>query len=75
MQKISLLRAVLSNPDILFLDESTSNLDEKSKDKVTKILKNLECEIVNCTHSPSDFIFDEIIKVEKVNDRSIVSIN
>ena len=75
MQKISLLRAVLSNPDILFLDESTSNLDEKSKDKVTKILKNLECTIVNCTHSPSDFIFDEIIKVEKVNDRSIVSIN
>ena len=40
MQKISLLRAVLSNPDILFLDESTSNLDEKSKDKVTKILKS-----------------------------------
>ena len=45
MQKISLLRAVLSNPDILFLDESTSNLDEKSKDKVTKILKILNAQL------------------------------
>ena len=72
MQKISLLRAVLSNPDILFLDESTSNLDEKSKDKVAKILQNLKCTIVNCTHNPNDFIFDEVLEVKKVNEKSVV---
>ena len=32
MQKISFIRAFLLNIDILFLDESTSNLDESTKE-------------------------------------------
>lgn len=35
-QRISLARALYSNPDILLLDEITSNIDEKS----TKIIFN-----------------------------------
>lgn len=73
MQKISFLRAILSNPDILFLDESTSNLDEKSKEKIAKILTNLKCTIVNCTHNPNDFKFDDVLEVKKLNDKSFVN--
>ena len=38
MQKISFIRAILLNPNVLFLDEATSNLDLNSK-KVFDILK------------------------------------
>ena len=39
MQKLSFIRAILLKPDILFLDESTSNLDKKAS---STLEKNLE---------------------------------
>ena len=39
MQKVSFIRAILSNVEILLLDESTSNLDDYSRDLIFKILK------------------------------------
>ena len=42
MQKISFIRAFVSECEILFLDESTSNLDVDSKELITKILKKKE---------------------------------
>ena len=36
MQKISFIRALLNDVEILFLDESTSNLDEESKEQLQK---------------------------------------
>ena len=38
-QKIAFMRAFISNVEILFLDESTSNLDYESKDLVFELLK------------------------------------
>ena len=32
MQKIAFMRVLLSDAEVLFLDESTSNLDEETKD-------------------------------------------
>ena len=37
MQKIAFIRALLSNPEILLLDESISNLDDFSKELVLDI--------------------------------------
>ena len=55
MQKIAFVRALLSDMDILLLDESTANLDELSRDKIFDILSNQEITIINSTHDPEKF--------------------
>ena len=70
MQKISFIRALLNNVEILFLDESTSNLDDTTKDQISKILNNLDITIVNSTHNPEDFLFQHQIKVKKVENKT-----
>jgi len=40
-QRISLARAMMNNPRILFLDEPTGNLDQKTGDKVMNVLKDI----------------------------------
>jgi ABC-type transport system involved in cytochrome bd biosynthesis, ATPase and permease components len=54
MQKLSFIRALLSNPELLLLDESTANLDKKTKKLIYKILKELNITILNSTHSSDD---------------------
>ena len=39
MQKIAFIRALLSKPDILLLDEAVSNLDDSSKSTIFDLLK------------------------------------
>jgi len=55
MQKIAFVRALVAEPTILLLDEATSNLDDGSKDKIFKILKNRKITIINSTHDPDKF--------------------
>lgn len=55
MQKIAFIRALLSDIDILLLDEATANLDDKSKQKIFKILKDRKITIINSTHDPDSF--------------------
>jgi ABC-type multidrug transport system fused ATPase/permease subunit len=55
MQKISFIRALLADTDILLLDESTANLDEKSRDLIFNILKSQNISIINSTHDPENF--------------------
>ena len=77
MQKISFIRAFVSNCEILFLDESTSNLDIDSKILITKILNKKNITIINSTHSPEDFDFDTHHKIYIKNGltRSIERVN
>ena len=63
MQKISFIRAFVSECEILFLDESTSNLDVESKKLITEILKQKNITIINSTHSPDDFDYDTHHKI------------
>jgi ABC-type multidrug transport system fused ATPase/permease subunit len=69
MQKIAFIRALISGIDILLLDESTSNLDVKTKDFIFEILSKEKVTIINSTHDPS--IFKDStnhIKIELVDE-------
>tara|TARA_Y100000768_G_C23964373_1_gene677102 strand:+ start:408 stop:2030 length:1623 start_codon:yes stop_codon:yes gene_type:complete len=75
MQKISFIRALLIKPDILLLDESTSNLDIESKELIFSILNELDLTIINSTHNLSSFIdYDEHFEiVNSENGRVLIS--
>ena len=64
MQKISFIRAMLSNPDILILDEATSNLDFDSKNIIKSQLENLNLTIINSTHNTEEIDFDIRLNVD-----------
>ena len=72
MQKVGFIRAILSNVEILLLDESTSNLDKKTEAKIFEEfmkLKNLKTLIV-ITHKMLNYqYFDKIISIKnkKIN--------
>ena len=55
MQKIAFIRALLAETDLLFLDESTSNLDDKSRNLIFDILSKKDLTIINSTHDPEKF--------------------
>ena len=56
MQKIAFVRALLSDLEILLLDESTANLDDNSRDYIFKILRSKNVTILNSTHDPEKFL-------------------
>jgi len=70
MQKIAFIRALISDPEILVLDEATANLDEESKISIFDILSERKITIVNSTHDPTSFKnVDTNLKIE-VSDKS-----
>lgn len=74
MQKISFIRALLNDIDILLLDESLSNVDNKSKENILKVLDSLDITIINITHNLDDYEnIDKHIKIEIENEKRIVS--
>ena len=76
MQKIAFVRALLSEPDILILDESTANLDDASRKLIFELLSNKKVTIINSTHDPENFEnVDSHLKIEIVNEKRKLSIN
>ena len=74
MQKISFIRAILLNPNVLFLDEATSNLDSNSKKKVFDILKQENITIVNSTHDPTSFKeVDNFYRISIKDDKRFIN--
>ena len=69
MQKISFMRALLANSEILLLDESTSNLDFTTRDMIFDILKDKNITIINSTHNHDEFEYDHHIKIEYFDDK------
>ena len=73
MQKIAFIRALLAEVDILFLDESTSNLDDNARNLIFKILNKNELTIVNSTHDPEKFTnVDSHYDIEILNEKRII---
>ena len=73
MQKVSFIRAILSKPDILILDESTSNLDFDSRQIVKNQLKNLQITIINSTHNSDEVEYDIKLHIEVNKGLRVVS--
>ena len=71
MQKISFIRAMLAEVDILFLDESTANLDTNAKDKIYSVLKKLNITIINSTHSKEEFQYDTHIEIKNIEGKRL----
>ena len=76
MQKIAFVRALLSEPDILILDESTANLDDASRKLIFELLSNKKVTIINSTHDPENFEnVDNHLKIEIVDEQRKLFIN
>ena len=64
MQKVSFIRAMLSNPTVLVLDESTSNLDYDSRKLINEQLKKTQLTIINSTHSIEEVDYDHHLHID-----------
>lgn len=70
-QRVSILRAILSKPRMLLLDEPFSALDENNKEEARSILKQVlslsQITTLMISHDPNDLkIFDKnVIRLEK----------
>lgn len=68
LQRIAFARVLLSKPDWVFLDESTSMLDLKNETRLYKLIheKLPNCSIISVGHRPSlDEFHDTVIDMEK----------
>lgn len=71
MQKISFIRVMLADVEILFLDESTANLDMNTKEKIHSVLNKLNLTIVNSTHSKDEFKYDSHLNIINVEGKRL----
>ena len=69
MQKISFIRALLSNPKILILDESTSNLDLDSRKLINEQLMKEKITIINSTHSTGEINYDFHLHIDTIEGK------
>ncbi len=72
MQKIAFIRSLLADAKLLLLDESTSNLDFKTKELIFKILSNKKITIINSTHNYEDFHFDNHLRIIYEENKRII---
>ena len=67
---------MLSDIEILVLDESTANLDETSRKLVFEILKSRKVTIVNSTHDPEMFdAVDNHIQISIEDEKRVIREN
>jgi ABC-type lipoprotein export system ATPase subunit len=76
MQKIAFVRALLSNIEILILDESTANLDKESTLKIFHLLQEKKVTIINSTHDPQKFLdVDKEIRIVIQDETRFIEIH
>ena len=71
LQKMSFMRSLLNDCDILLLDESTSNIDDQSKELIFNILKNKKITIINATHNHKEFNYDVHLRLSLQDNREL----
>lgn len=73
-QKVAIARALINNPEIIFADEPTGNLDSKSGIQIMKILQNLNKEgrtIILVTHET--YTAQHAKRILQMKDGEVVS--
>lgn len=74
-QKVAIARALINNPEILFADEPTANLDTIAAQEVMALFKKLNGEqqrtIVMVTHEPEETAFAN--RIIKLSDGKLIS--
>jgi len=71
-QRILLARALYRDPDVLFLDEGTANLDPATEDRIAAMIAGLEITRVVIAHRPA--LVDKADIVFKVEGGAIVEV-
>ena len=75
MQKIGFIRALLSRPEILLLDESMANLDDASKNLIMSIISEKNITLINSTHDPEFHKnVDSIIEINIVDEKRVLKV-
>lgn len=72
-QRVAIARALVNNPDIIFADEPTGNLDSKSGNQIMKILQDLNKQgrtIILVTHET--FTAEHAQRIIRVRDGHLV---
>ena len=68
-QRLALARALIKNPEILILDEATSNLDFVSEAQIYETLNNLKCTTIIIAHRLSTI--KRCDKIYVIDDSSV----
>jgi len=65
-QRLSLLRALKTNAEVLFLDEPISAVDENTKQKIIETLKSSNRELVIATSNPEHYTWmDRVLLIQE----------
>ena len=75
-QRVAIARALVNEPDIIFADEPTGNLDSKSGNEIISIFKNLNAQgktIILVTHDQE--IAEQCKRILQIVDGTIVKDN
>lgn len=79
-QRVGIARAFVSNPEIVFADEPTGNLDSKTSTEIMNIIKNISQKehqtIVMVTHDPSIAKYaNKIVHIHDGHIENITEVN